>query len=75
LTQKEGLSGIFKKRNGKNFIDLKLIAKRQLEKIGIKPKNIEVSPVCTYCQSKTYFSYRKDKSKPLQAMMFIVGMR
>ena len=63
------------KRDGKNFIDLKLIAKHQLEEVGIKTENIEVSPVCTYCQAETYFSYRKDKAQPLQTMMFIFGMK
>ena len=63
------------KKDGKIYIDLKLIAKRQLEETGIKPENIYVSPVCTYCQADIYFSYRKDESKPLQATMIIAGMR
>jgi len=62
------------KKDGKSYVDLKLIAKRQLEEAGIKPANIDVSPKCTYCQADTYFSYRKDKSEPLQAMMIIAGM-
>jgi hypothetical protein len=66
------------KKDGKSYVDLKLIAKRQLEEAGIKPENIDISPVCTYCQADTYFSYRKDKSEPfepLQAMMIIAGMK
>jgi YfiH family protein len=63
------------KKDGKSYLDLKLIAKRQLKQAGIKPGNIYVSPVCTYCQADRYFSYRKDESKPLQAMMIIAGMR
>ena len=63
------------KKDGKSYVDLKLIAKRQLEEAGIKPENIDVSSVCTYCQADTYFSYRKDKSEPLQAMMIIAGMK
>jgi polyphenol oxidase len=63
------------KKDGKSYIDLKLIAKRQLEEAGIKPESIDVSPVCTYCHAGKYFSYRKDKSKPVKAMMVIVGMK
>lgn len=63
------------KKDGKNYIDLKLIAKKQLEKAGVKPENIDVSPVCTYCQADIYFSYRKDKSEPVQAMMVIAGIK
>jgi len=63
------------KKDGKSYVDLKLIAKRQLEEAGIKPESIGVSSVCTYCQSDTYFSYRKDKSEPVQAMMIIAGMK
>jgi YfiH family protein len=63
------------KKDGKSYVDLKLIAKRQLEEAGIRPASIDVSPVCTYCQADKYFSYRKDKSEPLQAMMIIAGMK
>jgi polyphenol oxidase len=63
------------KKSGKSYIDLKLIAKIQLQDTGIKPENIYVSPICTYCEADTYFSYRKDKSKPLQAMMVLAGMK
>ncbi|MCL5072795.1 MAG: peptidoglycan editing factor PgeF [Actinobacteria bacterium] len=63
------------KKDGKSYVDLKLIAKRQMEEAGVKPENIYVSSVCTYCQADTYFSYRKDKSEPVQAMMFIAGMK
>jgi polyphenol oxidase len=63
------------KKDGKSYVDLKLIAKRQLEEVGIKSENIDVNSVCTYCQAGTYFSYRKDKTEPLQAMVIIAGMK
>lgn len=63
------------KKDGKSYVDLKLIAKKQLEEAGIKSKNIYVSSICTYCRANKYFSYRKDKSKPVQAMMIIAGMK
>jgi len=41
-------------------IDLQGINKKLLSEIGIK--NIEISPICTKCSNKSYFSYRKDKN-------------
>jgi len=41
-------------------IDLQGINKKLLSEIGIK--NIEISPICTKCSNKPYFSYRKDKN-------------
>jgi polyphenol oxidase len=75
LVKFKSFPGAIIKKDGKSYMDLKLIAKIQLEEAGIKTENIYVSPVCTYCQADRYFSYRKDKSKPLQAMMIIAGMR
>lgn len=62
------------KRDSKDFIDLKLVAKRQLEELGIISRNIEVSPDCTYCLEEKYFSFRRDKPAVLQTMLFVVGM-
>ena len=55
------------------FIDLKLIAKNQLQQCRISPENIEINPDCTYCKSDTFFSFRKDKKRPVDAMMVIAG--
>jgi len=46
----------------KRYIDLQGINIKQLLKIGIKQKNIEISSVCTKCSNQPYFSYRKDNS-------------
>ena len=62
------------RKDGKNYINLKDIAKKQLEAAGLKQKDIDISPICTYCRSDKYFSFRRDKSKPVQAMMVIAGM-
>ena len=40
-------------------IDLKLCNRQQLERMGIKPDNIEVSPVCTMADNHDFFSARK----------------
>jgi len=55
------------------FIDLKLIAKKQLQECQVNPANIEINPDCTYCKSDIFFSFRKDKKRPVDAMMVIVG--
>lgn len=44
-----------------NYFNLWEIAKRQLNALGILDKNIEISEICTACNSKEYFSYRRDK--------------
>ncbi len=45
------------KRNGKIFVNLKAVAREDLQKGGVK--NIEISDECTYC-SDNCFSYRRD---------------
>lgn len=45
----------------KNYFDLKEIARFQLTKAGVLEKNIEISPLCTYENSKDFFSHRRDK--------------
>lgn len=44
-----------------NYFDFWAMTKKQLTELGILEKNIEISEVCTYCNSKEYFSYRRDK--------------
>lgn len=61
-------------KDSKVFLDLKKIAQKQLMELDILPTNIKTSDICTYCQSDTYFSHRKDKSEPVQAMMFVAGL-
>ena len=50
-------------RGGKLFLDLKTINKDQLVSCGIKRKNIIDSHICTSCENKKFFSYRKEKDK------------
>lgn len=61
-------------RDLKVFLKLKKIAQRQLMELGVQDSNIKTSDICTYCQSDTYFSHRKDQTDPVQAMMVVVGM-
>ncbi len=61
-------------RDSNIFLDIKQIAQKQLMELGILPRNITTSDICTYCQSDTYFSHRKDQSNPVQAMMVVAGI-
>lgn len=67
-------SNIVIERDSKIFLDLKKVAQNQLTDLGVQSSNIETSDVCTYCQSDTYFSFRKDQTDPVQAMMVVVGI-
>lgn len=69
-TAKTGITG-----KERYFVDLKLIAKIQLQKCGVRPENIETNNDCTYCRSDIFFSFRKDSKKPVDAMMVIAGWK
>ncbi len=62
-------------RDNKYFVDLKKIAQLQLAQEGVLLSNIEVNPLCTFCEKHHYFSYRRDKSLPLQTMIALIGIR
>lgn len=44
-----------------NYFDFWAMTKKQLSALGILDKNIEISEVCTHCNPKEYFSYRREK--------------
>lgn len=50
--------GLYEIRNGKIYVNLKEINKRQLEEIGVK--HIDICPYCTSCNNDLFFSYRKE---------------
>jgi len=58
----------------KIFLDLKKIAKIQCIEHGILEKNIVVSTVCTY-EDKHYFSQRRDRHDPVEAMVSVIGRK
>jgi len=63
------------KRNGKHFLDLKKISKLQLIDLGLKRRNIGVSPECTFCLKDKYFSFRCSKPKKIQTMLVLIGRK
>lgn len=60
------------RRDEKIFVDLKGIIKKQLADFGIKIENIEDNPECTF-ESERYFSFRRDKTEPIEAMVAVIG--
>lgn len=50
-------------------VDLKGIIKKQATESGIVSENILDTNECTYCLDEKYFSYRRDKSDPLEAQI------
>src|SRR3989338_3440461 len=56
-------------RNGRTYIDLVAIIKHQLISAGIPHENITDAGECTYCLPQKYFSYRRDKTSPLDVML------
>ncbi len=56
----ENSDGVFEKRNGEFFADLKEINRRQLLQSGVE--RIDVCPYCTVCDNDLFFSYRKENA-------------
>lgn len=57
----------------KKFLDLKLLAKKQLINSGVNEKNIEVSEYCTICHPELFHSYRRDRERAGR-MMGVIGL-
>jgi len=51
----------FTKKGEKYMLDLPLINKQQLLASGLKEENIEMSHICTACDTERFFSYRKEQ--------------
>jgi len=58
----------------KIFLDLVEANRHQLIAIGISPKNISASPLCTSCHTDMLFSYRAEEGKTGR-MMAAVGFK
>jgi YfiH family protein len=58
----------------KFFVDLKKENKKQLLRMGLKEKNIEISSYCTVINNDKFFSYRKEKGKTGR-MLAVIGMK
>lgn len=56
------------KVNGRTYLQLQEVVKKQLLSLGVSEQNIQMSSTCTYC-SDNYFSYRRDKPEIIEAML------
>lgn len=54
----DNFEGLYEIRQGKIFVDLKNINRRQLEEYGVE--RIDVCPYCTVCDNDKFYSYRKE---------------
>ncbi len=52
---------IHRKKADSVYIDIKSINRAQLISMGVSKEQIEMSDICTACQSQEYFSYRKER--------------
>ncbi len=59
----------------KALIDLTHIVCSQLEEIGIKKRNIMISPYCTYSSFNKYYSFRRDMPKNVEAMLAYIYLK
>ena len=66
-------SEFIEQNNGKYFVSLLGIVKQQLVNGGISEKNIEISDICTYCDSD-YFCYRRDGQALQGAMLGLIKL-
>jgi YfiH family protein len=58
----------------KYLLDLGLVNYRQLLASGILPSNIELSPFCSFRDSKLFFSHRRDQGKTGR-MISLIGVK
>jgi polyphenol oxidase len=53
-------------QQGRIRLDVRRVNQLQLERLGIAPANIAISPHCTYQQPEYFFSYRRHPEKKVQ---------
>jgi len=70
-----GYPETIKNDGGKIYLNIKKIALLQLLEWGVKKKNIEISPECTFELPRQYFSARRDQKKEVEAMVSLIGIR
>lgn len=69
---KKALNKIFKRKSRESWMcDLCAANKEILMSSGVPEKNILLSARCTYCETKNFYSYRRDRGKTGRMMAFI----
>ena len=64
-------------REGKSYIDLAGVVRKQLASVGVLGEKINISPECTYCLPEKFFSYRRDNPglDKLEVMTAYIGLK
>jgi copper oxidase (laccase) domain-containing protein len=65
---------MIRQQKNKLYLDLTVPIFLQLIHTGILKKNVNFSPVCTSCQNKEFFSYRKDGNKTYGLMLSVISL-
>ena len=71
---KHFFSGGLIERDGRYYLDLLGINKRQILDSGVKEANIFDSGICTFCKNEDFFSYRKE-GKSCGRIMSVIMLR
>jgi YfiH family protein len=58
-------------RNGKLFLDLRELNRRQLESVGVPAPGIFSKGPCTSCARDDFFSYRRDRTETGRQLSFV----
>ncbi len=69
-----GLGFAIRKEQGRYFLDVNMILKKQLSKAGVLPSNLEEIDQCSSCQNESLFSYRAD-GKKTGRMAAVIGLK
>ncbi|HLC95342.1 MAG TPA: peptidoglycan editing factor PgeF [Patescibacteria group bacterium] len=60
---------------GKVHVNLQAIICQQLRDAGLSSNHIATTLECTYTNREKYFSYRREKKEPPDAMLALIGMK
>lgn len=62
-------------REKDDHLDLKQINYQQLLDAGLKPSQIETSDLCTYCEKRLFYSYRREGKEKLGKMINFIAIK
>ncbi len=75
LAEFGNLGGMVRSEGEKNWLELEIPTVNQLVHSGVKWRNIFFAGVCTACQNKDFFSYRKDSKKTYGEMLSVICLK
>lgn len=62
-------------KRDKRYLDVRKATLKDLVQAGVPTSNIEASPVCTYCQNKAFFSFRKEGKRLAGETAGVIGIK